>query len=163
MFSYENDLVVGCVSHWRKSRMAIMFLGCFLNTTPVRLKISCSPLSDTRVYGERDAGSKQHERLPLFEIALSSGKSRTNPLFDTLFNFPDFHIYRELEMDEATDGARKYLRVIEGQLDTNTLFDFEVDITSGNLFIHPKYNVQVISDEMVKKCCVYFVNILENI
>ncbi|HLP59024.1 MAG TPA: condensation domain-containing protein, partial [Candidatus Deferrimicrobium sp.] len=168
MFCYENDLVVGCVSHNRPEKPdGDNVLGCFLNTTPVRLQIPVS--SSWKEYAvmveQKMLEVKRHERLPLFEIALLIGeKSRDrNPIFDTLFNFTDFHIYRQAEMDGSGSGMAREnnSRVIEGQLDTNTLFDFEVDITSGNLLIHPKYNVQVISDEMVKKCCVYFVNILE--
>ncbi|HLP57760.1 MAG TPA: amino acid adenylation domain-containing protein, partial [Candidatus Deferrimicrobium sp.] len=169
MFSYENDLVVGCVSHNRtEGPDGDKVLGCFLNTVPVRLQIPASmSWKEYAVMVERKMLElKKHERLPLFEIALLAGEKNKdrNPFFDTLFNFTDFHLYRELDIDQNDGGTaneKEDLPVVEGHQDTNTLFDFEVDITSGNLFIHPKYNVQVISDEMVKKCCVYFVNILE--
>ncbi|HLP58584.1 MAG TPA: condensation domain-containing protein, partial [Candidatus Deferrimicrobium sp.] len=169
MFSYENDLVLGCVTHNRPGKLdGDNILGCFLNTVPVRLCIpnALSWKEYALMVEQKMFEVKQHERLPLFEIALAIGERSKdrNPLFDTLFNFTDFHIYRQAEMDESGSGITgniNHSRPIEGQLDTNTLFDFELDITAGDLFLHPKYNVQVISDAMVKKCCIYFVNILE--
>ncbi|HLP60503.1 MAG TPA: amino acid adenylation domain-containing protein, partial [Candidatus Deferrimicrobium sp.] len=167
MFSYENDLVLGCVTHNRPDKLdGDKVLGCFLNTTPVRLQIpnALSWQEYAVMVEQKMLEVKKHERLPLFEIALLIGEKNKdrNPIFDTLFNFTDFHTYREIDIDESsTPIDRKDFTSIEGHLDTNTLFDFEVDITSGNLIIHPKYNVQVISDNMVEKCCIYFMNILE--
>ena len=169
MFSYENDMVLGCVTHNRPGKLdGDNILGCFLNTTPVRLKIPASlSWKEYAVMVERKMLEvKRYERLPLFEIALAVGeKSKDrNPIFDTLFNFTDFHILRQVRMDESGSGIDQGMsnsREIAGQFDTNTLFDFEVDITTGSLSIHPKYNAQVIGDNIVKKCCIYFVNILE--
>ncbi|HLP46686.1 MAG TPA: amino acid adenylation domain-containing protein, partial [Candidatus Kapabacteria bacterium] len=169
MFSYENDMVLGCVTHTRtEGPDGDKVLGCFLNTVPVRLKIP-TPLSwhEYVVMVERKMMEvKKHERLSLFEIALlldEKNKDR-NPFFDTLLNFTDFHLYRELDTDEnirITENNKQNFPTVELHQDTNTLFDFEVDITTGSLLIQPKYNVQVISDYVIKKCCIYFVNILE--
>ncbi|HLP47901.1 MAG TPA: amino acid adenylation domain-containing protein, partial [Candidatus Kapabacteria bacterium] len=175
MFSYENDMVLGCVTNNRPVKLdGDNILGCFLNTVPVRLSIpaSLSWKEYAVMVEQKMLEVKQHDRFPLFEIALAigeKGKDR-NPIFDTLFNFTDFHSYRQLEMEESDKSNKRDNGTtqkdnnspsIEGQFDTNTLFDFELDITSGSLLIHPKYNAQVISHEMVKKYCVYFVNILE--
>ncbi|HLP60983.1 MAG TPA: condensation domain-containing protein, partial [Candidatus Deferrimicrobium sp.] len=173
MFSYENDIVVGCVTHNRTEKPdGDKVLGCFLNTIPVRLRI---PMNITwKEYAawleKKMLGVKKYEHLPLFEIALQLGEKNKdrNPFFDTLFNFTDFHIYRQFAgFDAAAEDENDITYnkndslANEGHQDTNTLFDFEVDITFKNLFIRPKYNAQVISNNMVRKCCVYFLNILE--
>ncbi|HLP61915.1 MAG TPA: amino acid adenylation domain-containing protein, partial [Candidatus Deferrimicrobium sp.] len=169
MFSYEKDIVTGCVNNNRTGGLdGDKVLGCFLNTTPVRLRIPGNiTWKEYVVWVEQKMHEvKQHERLPLFEIAFLIGEKNKdrNPIFDTLFNFTDFHVYRQAYMDEDNSGKafdKNDFPAVQGHLDTNTLFDFEVDITSGRFSIHPKYNAQVISDNMVKKCCIYFVNILE--
>ncbi|MCU0286522.1 MAG: amino acid adenylation domain-containing protein, partial [Acidobacteria bacterium] len=169
MFSPENDMILGCVTNNRPGIPdGDKILGCFLNTVPVRVKIPASiTWKEYAVWLEQKMLEiKKHERLSLFEIALTIGeKSRDrNPFFDTLFNFTDFSMHQQAGISENGDQLKpgdEYSQPVEGQLDTNTLFDFEVDITSGNLFLHPKYNAAAISDWMAAKCCVYFLNILE--
>ncbi|MCU0286403.1 MAG: amino acid adenylation domain-containing protein, partial [Acidobacteria bacterium] len=169
MFSYENDMVLGCVTNNRPNKLdGDNILGCFLNTIPVRLSITdgLSWKEYVAMVEQKMLEGKKHERLPLFEIALAIGEKNKdrNPIFDTLFNFTDFHSYHQIEITESGRDILEKMspyRSLIGRFDTNTLFDFELDITSGDFFLHPKYNAQVISDYMVKKCCTYFINILE--
>jgi amino acid adenylation domain-containing protein len=170
MFSYEDEVVVGVVTNNRAEKEdGDKVLGCFLNTVPVRLII---PRGITwRQYIQlvelKMLEVKKHERLSLFEIAVAIGeKSKDrNPIFDSLFNFMDFHIFRQVkplvqEQKEKEDRGREPVFVSNSQ-DTNTLFDFEVDITRGTVRLCPKYNCSAISDETVKRCCGYFLNILQ--
>ncbi|HLP58731.1 MAG TPA: AMP-binding protein, partial [Candidatus Deferrimicrobium sp.] len=182
MFSYEDDVVVGCVTNMRPEKEdGDKVLGCFLNTVPVRLKI---PRGITwRQYIEwieqKMLEVKKHERLSLFEIAAAVGEKNKdrNPIFDSLFNFMDFHIFRaakpleenkenqedpsiiKKEANPQTDTKKTLF--IENHQDTNTLFDFEVNITRGTVMLCPKYNRSAISDETVQRCCGYFLNILQ--
>ncbi|HLP73030.1 MAG TPA: amino acid adenylation domain-containing protein, partial [Bacteroidales bacterium] len=168
MFSFEDDVVVGVVTNTRTEKEdGDKVLGCFLNTVPVRLKI---PRGITwkeyiELVERKMLEVKKHERLSLFEIAAAIGeKSKDrNPIFDSLFNFMDFHILRQakaVEQEEQENSGKSQVFVINSQ-DTNTLFDFEMDITQGTVRLCPKYNRSAISDDTVKRCCGYFLNILQ--
>ncbi|MCX6584811.1 MAG: amino acid adenylation domain-containing protein, partial [Candidatus Aminicenantes bacterium] len=178
MFSYEGDVVVGVVTNTRTEKEdGDKVLGCFLNTVPVRLKI---PRGITwkeyiELVERKMLEVKKHERLSLFEIAAAIGeKSKDrNPIFDSLFNFMDFHIFRQVKPVEQEEQAKSQQVASRSQdkgrgpvfignsQDTNTLFDFEVDITRGTVGLFPKYNRSAIGDETVKRCCGYFLTILE--
>ncbi|MCP5108870.1 MAG: hypothetical protein GY950_36135, partial [bacterium] len=100
---------------------------------------------------------------PLFEIARVIGeKSKDkNPFFDTLFNFKDFHVLQQItDTGEKIKTAGKPSFSIPRSEDTNTLFDFEVNITYGTVILCPKYNRSAVSEKTVHRCCEYFLNIL---
>jgi len=164
--SYEDEPVVGIVSNNRPIvEDGDKLLGCFLNTVPVKMVI---PREGTwREYITRVENKlkelKTYERLSLFEIARlinETGKDR-NPIFDTLFNFMDFHIYQQAEAGENVHRHYAVNRLsIEGNQNTNTLFDFEVDTTFERFLLCPKYYPTAMSDEMVQRACIYFERIL---
>ncbi|MCP5048565.1 MAG: amino acid adenylation domain-containing protein, partial [bacterium] len=177
MLTHERDLVVGIVTNNRPVHEdADKIFGCFLNTVPVRMKI---PTNITwadylKMVDRKLQEVRRHERFPLFEIArvVEEKNKDRNPFFDTLLNFTDFHILRETDVEEksgsepgepsgnADPDVNGGALSLSGSQNTNTLFDFEVDITSGVLLIHPKYVPSIISDEVVQKSCVYFEQVL---
>ncbi|MCP5054399.1 MAG: AMP-binding protein, partial [bacterium] len=174
MLTHESDLVVGMVTNNRPVHEdGDKVLGCFLNTIPVRMQI---PTGITwagyiEIMERKLQELRQHERLPLFEIArvIEERNKDRNPIFDTLFNFTDFHIYSDIDMEgflQSESTTKKEPDVPAKQFDffgsqmTNTLFDFEVDITGGIISVHPKYVPSAISDEVVQKSCIYFVEVL---
>jgi amino acid adenylation domain-containing protein len=170
MFSYEDDIVVGCVTNNRPGHEdGDKILGCFLNTLPVRLKIprGLTWKDYIRQVEEKMLEIKKYEGLSLYEISVAvgeAGKDR-NPIFDTLFNFMDFHVYGELsshvhERIPGQPSPRENTKTFGSYQDTNTLFDFEVNLTSGNLHLCPKYNISAIGEKTVERCCGYFLNIL---
>jgi surfactin family lipopeptide synthetase A len=135
ILSNEEDIVVGNVSN---NRPVIQdgdnIVGCFLNTVPVRLKIPYRKSWAYYIQAVEDKILKlrKYERMPLFEIAIIIGeKSKDkNPIFDTLFNFKDFHIYlRAGSTNEKKTTTGREIFSIPRSEDTNTLFDFEIDIT----------------------------------
>ena len=176
MLTHESDLVVGLVTNNRPLHEdGDKVLGCFLNTVPVRMQI---PTGITwggyiKLMERKLQNLRPHERLPLFEIArvIEERNKNRNPIFDTLFNFTDFHIFSETDIEEnsepgaasgqsgAPDVPVEELSLTGSEM-TNTLFDFEVDITSGDLVIHPKYDPASISDALVQKSCTYFERVL---
>ncbi|MCP5109038.1 MAG: hypothetical protein GY950_36985, partial [bacterium] len=100
MLSYENDIVVGCVTNNRPLKPdGEKLLGCFLNTVPIRLHIPAG--LDWQGYIQRVDKKmlevKAFERLPLFEIARAIGEKNNerNPIFDTPFNFMDFFVIHQ--------------------------------------------------------------------
>ncbi|MCP5052505.1 MAG: amino acid adenylation domain-containing protein, partial [bacterium] len=175
MLTHQEDLVVGVVTNNRPVHEdGDKVLGCFLNTIPVRMQIPTGitwagyiKMVETKMLEVR-----RYERLSLFEIARIIGEKNKdrNPIFDTLLNFTDFHIYRDVETEVVPESERSQPREpesaavkglnIEGSQITNTLFDFEVSITMGGFVIHPKYNPSAVSEEIVQKSCVYFERVL---
>ncbi len=207
LFSYEKEFVVGCVTNTRPAHSdGDKILGCFLNTVPVPVTIPTRITWEEHIAAvdEQMRHIKPHERLSLFEIALTIGERSKdqNPLFDTLFNFMDFHILNEArsERDNGSENTkhRQSSKAVQdggpggaaplpagrplgeppeandefiesgppplwsqGNQDTNTLFDFEVEITTGVVGLCPKYNTEAVSRDMVARFCVYFLNILD--
>ncbi|HLP57220.1 MAG TPA: amino acid adenylation domain-containing protein, partial [Candidatus Deferrimicrobium sp.] len=77
MFCYEDDVVVGCVTNIRTEKEdGDKVLGCFLNTTPVRLNISrgITWKEYLQLVERKMLEVKKHERLSLFEIAAAIGE-----------------------------------------------------------------------------------------
>jgi amino acid adenylation domain-containing protein len=173
MLSRENDIVVGLVTNNRPvCEDGDKILGCFLNTIPLRLKVP-SHLNWTdyiRRVDEKIMELKRFERIPLFEILKIIGEKTQdrNPLFDTLFNFIDFHIFSQVVREEAQNNpheeeeARGRLSV-DSYENTNTLFDFTVNTTFGGFSIILKYSNTLLSDRNVERLLGYLERILARI
>jgi amino acid adenylation domain-containing protein len=165
MISYESDITVGIVTNNRPVKEdGGKILGCFLNTIPLRMNIPShiSWEDYIRIVENKIQEVKQYERLPLFEIARILGERNKdrNPIFDTIMNFMDFHVLHRAAMGDDWAESKDMILPVEGNFDTNTLFDFEMDITTGRLLLGPKYNPSAISQQLVAKCCLYFERIL---
>lgn len=173
MLSYEQDVLAGLVSHNRPlCEDGEKMIGCFLNTVPVRLRIP-----ETITYSgyfclveETLLQLKKYDALSLFEIVRITGESNQaqNPLFDTFFNFVDFHVYRQLNMEdienESTGQAYKYANEILAMVDTvetNTAFDFTVDVTAGNFEFGILYHNGFVAEAVVQACARWFTSILD--
>ncbi|MCP5054251.1 MAG: hypothetical protein GY940_44195, partial [bacterium] len=181
MLTYESDIILGMVTNNRPVHEdGDKVLGCFLNTTPVRFKVptDLTWAGYIKMTAAKLREVRQYERFPLFEIARVIGEHSkdNNPIFDALFNFTDFHIYKQIENEEDSGGATGDEPVgfeepdtgfnrsaLEGSQVTNTLFDFEVDVTSGVLSINPKYVPSAVSAELVEKSCVWFKRVLNKL
>ena len=164
----EDDIVAGSVTHNRPQKQdGDKILGCFLNTVPVRIKIPTSIkwFEYIGMIAAKMQEIKSYERVSLFEIARVIGEKSQgeNPIFDTLFNFVDFHIYSEAAPGNGQyrhQGASSAGISLKGNQDTNTLFDFEISVTFGEFILCPKYNPLAISHDMVQRSCVYFEGVL---
>jgi amino acid adenylation domain-containing protein len=163
MISYENDITVGLVTNFRPvCEDGDKILGCFLNTVPLRIKI---PENITwKQYSDLIDGKmmeiKEHEKLPLYEIARIIGEKSEdqNPLFDTLLNFVDFHVYYEARVDNHNMVSKPLS--VDWYLRTNTLLDFCVDISFDRFELLIHYVDSFISDDLAKKLCDYFIAVL---
>lgn len=169
MLSYEEDITTGLVTNNRPvCEDGEKVLGCFLNTVPIRVKIhpGINWLDFTRSINDKLKRLVRYNRLSLFEIArlIGEGVTNRNPLFDTLFNFVDFHVYGGLKQSISRENRKHNLerRLSLGiRENTNTLFDFTVDATQESLAIDLSYSNSHIGDEMIERCCGYFRNILD--
>ncbi|UED72201.1 non-ribosomal peptide synthetase [Brevibacillus sp. DP1.3A] len=161
LISYENELVVGYLTNNRPVHEdGDRLLGCFLNTVPVRMEVPRGRRW-SEFLKQVDAKLlqvKRHERMPLFEIANIIGEKSgdKNPIFDTLFNFMDFHILNDFSEEIVNESLE-----VEGHQDTNTLFDFMFDTTMGQMKLTLRYTSTVFGEGVDDKLCAYFVRFLQ--
>lgn len=138
VFSGNREVVTGWVTHGRPEFAgAERILGLFLNTLPVRVQAagqSWAALALQLAQSEREL--HPHRRFPLREIQRLLDRKQ---LFETAFNFVNFHQYEAL----IAQGA---LRVSEFEAQENTSFtmmvSFVVDPRDGQLALHLEYDTQ---------------------
>lgn len=164
----QKEFLLGIVTNLRPPvEDGDAILGCFLNTIPVKVKINRDDQSwKNYVFDVNDnlKKIKQFERISLFEISkqVKENASDENPFFDVLFNFLDFHINDNLEIDYDDLFDHQEIQV-DKHTNTNTFLDFEVSVTTNELVLLPKYNCQYFSEDKVAKICTYFIQILGEI
>ncbi|TWF42514.1 amino acid adenylation domain-containing protein [Chitinophaga polysaccharea] len=149
MLTYENDIVTGLVAFSRPLvEDGERLLGCFLNTVPVRIQVPAglSWREYLAAVEEKLALIRKYDQLPLLSIVEQTREqySGGNPLFDAQFNFVNFHVWKEIN-DNTTVGGTGVPFRFESYLRENTLFDFNVDLTDGNLNIAIEYFTAYIS------------------
>ncbi|WP_028595417.1 non-ribosomal peptide synthetase [Paenibacillus assamensis] len=148
LMSRDNDILVGMVEHNRPaSEDAEKMLGCFLNTLPVRLNIG---VNDTwkDILNRTDVKLKElkhYGRLPLAEVMKVAGvvSGDGQPLFDTFFNYIDFHIYNHLDPKAAVQNDSGVQ--IEGYVRNDILLDFTVVHYKGDIKLSFMYRTSVFS------------------
>ncbi|MES1244615.1 MAG: amino acid adenylation domain-containing protein, partial [Acidobacteriota bacterium] len=165
----EEDVVTGLVSHDRPEvRDGDRILGCFLNTVPVRIPVGRlgDGLSLVREVGRYVSREKQHE-IPLVDIAAIAGikDAAENPIFDTIFNYMDFHVIESAErnvvfqpMEDESFLERFRFRIHEM---TNTLFDLEVSTTFGRFLLRIKYSPRYFGEAEIRQATLLYERILE--
>ncbi|MEV0623398.1 amino acid adenylation domain-containing protein [Nonomuraea sp. NPDC050404] len=91
----EAEVMTGVVMHGRPEiESGAEIAGLFLNTVPVRVRTDRRRWSDlVGAVDEALVRLMPHRRYPLFEIQRLAGRS---PLFETAFDFHDFHVYERL-------------------------------------------------------------------
>ncbi|MDP4179622.1 MAG: amino acid adenylation domain-containing protein [Bacillota bacterium] len=160
----EEDIVTGVVTHDRPVIAdSEKVLGCFLNTIPIRMntqkKIDKLELL-TRVK-DYIVNVKPHE-LFLAEIANIIGEVNNsgNPIFDTLFNFIDFHVVEDTVKTDDKVQSDYEINIKQSEM-TNTLFDLEVSKTLNNFYIQIKYSPNYFCNEDIETAAKLYERILE--
>lgn len=133
----EKDVVTGIVTHERPPlEDGDKILGCFLNTIPIRMDFSNIPDGVTLATGvQKYLNEVKEYEVHLTEIARSIGEksSSSNPIFDTIFNYTEFHNIQEwkendvLALEDLRDDSK--FKDLRGTTMTNTFYDLEVDKT----------------------------------
>ncbi len=172
MYSFDNDVVTGMVANNRPvCEDGDLILGCFLNTVPVRMQVP-SRLTWTGymdVVDKKLAQLKQYDKLSFFEILqlTGEGSGEDNPIFDTLFNFVDFHVYKQAAVgtdsavgDTAADGSEEL--AVESYENTNTPFDFNISTTFDTFDFSLAYADNFISAEGAEQVCGYFRRVIQS-
>ncbi|HEX3030127.1 MAG TPA: amino acid adenylation domain-containing protein, partial [Clostridia bacterium] len=162
----EKDIVTGVVSHERPAvEDSEKALGCFLITVPMRIKAgkNVSKLKLLEMVKEYQLNAKPHEMF-LGDIANVTGVTvRTgNPIFDTIFNFTDFHVLKGIDAadDKAASEAGYGLTLNPNEM-TNTLFDLEVSKTLENLSVWIKYSQNYFYEEDIRTALKIYIRLLE--
>ncbi|WP_133054669.1 condensation domain-containing protein, partial [Niastella populi] len=114
-----SEIVTGLVTNTRpNTEDGDKVLGCFLNTIPLKFEVDgnlqCADfIMDVH---KKLIELKNHETLSLLEISSITkepkGSTASNPFFDILFNYIDFHVFQDLVEGESksdnigTTGSR---------------------------------------------------------
>jgi tyrocidine synthetase-3 len=171
-FTYKNDIVVGLVTTTRpQCEDSDKLLGCFLNTVPVRMKIPQNEKWGDYIHKveKKMRELKKYDKLSLFNIRKAIGEQThpENPIFDTLFNFVDFFVYPEAKKTQPQYTGNDIGKIPPGNRlsinhfeETNTLYDFSVDITWGTMNIYISYHPSVFTKKTVEKLCRCFEDVL---
>ncbi|MCZ8521355.1 MULTISPECIES: non-ribosomal peptide synthetase [Paenibacillus] len=162
MLTCDGDVLVGLVESNRPLiRDGDRLLGCFLNTIPFRFQVDSSLTWEgfLRQVDRKLTELKLYGRLPLTDIIghadAGAARASENPLFDTYFNYIDFHIYDQV--DRQAD-VRPLLDA-EGYENTNTWLDFAVSHARNQLSCTISY--KHMSEHTVEQLSGYFLRSLE--
>lgn len=163
MLSYENDIVVGLVEHNRPiCKDSDKILGCFLNTVPLRMKfekgMTWMELIDWII--SKTTELKLYGKLSLYEILkiIGKGDAYENPIFDTLFNYVDFHILNDIDADIEEDTMSAVDELTYAK--TNTLLDFTLYNSNDRVVADVGYDNGIFSHDDAMRLVDYFVRIL---
>ncbi|HLP45551.1 MAG TPA: amino acid adenylation domain-containing protein [Candidatus Kapabacteria bacterium] len=169
MISYDNDVVVGLVSNTRPiSEEGDKIIGCFLNTIPTRIKIPSHITWQEfiQLIDKKMLEIKQYDHNSLMEILRFIGEKPQdeNPIFDTIFNLVDFHIYSQFETEKEIAG-----KTIDDEIDveryenSNTYFDFAITTSFRTFTLSFSFQDAMFKEESAVNFYYYYINILEQI
>jgi len=100
----RSEVLTGLVVNGRPELDGEELAGLFLNTVPVRAAVSA--VQWTEVFAgifRSEQALMAHRRFPLGEILRSHGSGE---VFDTVFNYTDFHVYGNVEEAGSDDAVR---------------------------------------------------------
>ncbi|WP_067862087.1 amino acid adenylation domain-containing protein [Nocardia shimofusensis] len=134
-----DDITTGVIGHGRPGRAdAEAVAGLFLNTVPMRLDDRARTWSGAiEQIARRERESHPHRRYPLRSMlgdlaAAGNGRARGTTIFDTAFNFVNYHTFDVLA---AVDGVR--LRDVEvfEETDFAALLTVATDPRTGRILV----------------------------
>jgi hypothetical protein len=157
--SQRSEVVTGLSSNGRPETIdGERCLGLFLNTLPFRLELKASSWSDAiqqTFAAEREL--MPFRRYPSAQIQQDSGGKR---LFETSFNFTNFHVYQRLQ--KSGD-----IEVLEWRsfavTDLVLLANFSFDEIASQIYLDLEWNANELCVEQVKNLASYYRKILEYI
>ncbi len=150
ILSGENDLLVGLVTFTRPLKPdGEKVLGCFLNTIPLRVQIPevTSWRDFIALVDKKVLDVKKYEHLSLFEInQLVGGSNEGNPLFDTFFNYINWHVKEEMLFEKFSDEESNRIE-FDTFLRGNTFFDANYDVTNDRIICMHEYSSPFMTKE----------------
>jgi len=157
--SSSLDIVFGLVTNDRPDvEDGDKILGCFLNTVPVRIRLSDHGNHDLIHRTNCQLNQlKSYDKTPLAHLAkiLDNKDERANPFFDIIFNYVNFYIYKDTH-SETLFGKP----LVEGYTKTNTLFDFSIVQEENSAYVSINYREGFYSTKELERIRDYYMNIL---
>jgi amino acid adenylation domain-containing protein len=98
LLSGQSEVLTGYVAHNRpETEDGAEVLGLFVNSLPLRMALDAPSWAELiqRVY-RAEVAAIPHRAFPMFEIQRLAGRS---PLFETMFDYRNFHVYEGLPRD----------------------------------------------------------------
>jgi surfactin family lipopeptide synthetase A len=167
MISYEDDITVGLLVNNRPvCEDGDKIVGCFLNSIPVRMKIPARvKWSDyIRTMDQKMIQLIKYGKLSLNEIVKVIGErhqpDQHNPIFDTLFNYTDFHVYSQVDRENIAAPGKAEQLSLDLRLSSNIPFNFDVGY-SGYMSVTLSSANEIVSSELTANLLCYFENILK--
>jgi amino acid adenylation domain-containing protein/non-ribosomal peptide synthase protein (TIGR01720 family) len=156
--SNQTDIITGMTTHGRPAAEGSeRVLGLFLNTTPIRMRMD----GGTWIELVEQVFEQERENLPFQQYPLAQLQQEVGlgqPLFETTFNYTNFHVYQNLsDIDE--------LEYLGGEFFDQTNFTFGcqffVNPITNDMFPRLDYDPSQLSFEQVSNISGYYVAVLE--
>jgi len=155
--SNSADIITGVVTHGRPAlEDSEKVLGLFLNTMPLRIQMedaTWTQLVQQTFELEKEALSFQ--QYPLAQLQQEIGLGQ--PLFETIFNYTNFHVYQNLSSIEHLEGLGS-----QGFVQTNFNFvaNYSVSPITSEISLQFTYDLTQFNSEQVKKIGDYYRKVL---
>ncbi|MEP0265320.1 amino acid adenylation domain-containing protein [Dokdonia sp.] len=139
-FTKQDDITIGMVTNNRpEMEDGDKILGCFLNTVPVRVFLDKEHSYDdlVRLVNTKLQNAYKYRQVTLQEIKKTRFKEyhQNSFLFDSIFNYMDFHIYKE-----SGDGGNS----IADKFDFNDWSITNYTLTCNVSVVQDGYNLELV-------------------
>ncbi|HEY8918096.1 MAG TPA: condensation domain-containing protein, partial [Chitinophaga sp.] len=170
LLTAETDVTIGLVSNVRPvCEDGDKILGCFLNTIPLRYQRDGAAATWQQYIAALDhklRSLKGHDRLSLYEINRQAGAHGrdSNPFFDVIFNYINFHVYDTLNAVQDDNTAQQSTALeLKSFESTNTWLDLAVNVTGGSLKLIYKQKKELTGGISLEAFNTYFERALQHI
>ena len=156
LLSGQTDILTGLVANGRpEDTDAERVLGLFLNTVPFRLQLPGGRWVDlVQKTFEAERELLPHRRYPLAEIQRRLGQQ---PLFETAFNFTNFHVYQGVL---GFDNAQLLSSKSFAETNFALLTGFSLDEFSSEIHLDLEYDVKGFSSKQIEAIGDYYARTL---
>jgi len=155
--SNNTDIITGVVTHGRPAlEDSEKVLGLFLNTMPLRIQMG----DDTWSHLVQQTFELEREALPFQQYPIAQLQQEVGlgePLFETVFNYINFHVYQNLSSLERFKalGSQTF-----EQNNFAFVANYSVDPIKTKISLHLTYDLKQFNSEQVKNIGDYYRKVL---
>ena len=165
--SFDKNITVGLITNNRPiHKDGIELKGCFLNTVPFHMYLNSkqSLLELSQWVNNKMNNLVHYGQLSFHEIlkVTHPNLKSNNPLFDTIFNYIDFHVLNKIDSDFFENEKENVLNVSGHEL-TNTFLNFDINSTLEGISLAITYNEDIIANELVNELADIYLSIINEI
>ncbi len=170
MLTYDDELLVGLVTNNRPvADDGDKILGCFLNTIPFRINIpettTCKGL--VSLVNSKVLETREHQQMSLFEMMNQVNQTgfANKRLFNAIFTYIDFHIFKDLDEEDATDEKETQSGSLNVDLyeKADTDLEFIVSIWNDSIHVAISFSKSRFGEEYVQRLWSYFERVMHSI